>query len=142
MYGNGTKKNMAKIQKILNFAARVIFGRRKFDHVSDLRERLGWLPAQLMADHRTLCLTHKVLTAGEPVSLAAALCYNGDRRQRRTRQDGQLYVPNSKTETGKRRFCSRAPTLHNKLSSDLTSLSQQRFSYALKRRMLDLAPTA
>ena len=129
---------MAKIQKVLNFAAKVIFGRRKFDHVSDLRDRLQWLPAQLMADHRTLCLAHKVILSGEPESLAAAFSLNSDRRRRCTRQDGQLFVPRSKTETGKRRFCSRAPALHNQLSADLTTLSGQRFSRALKRRMLEL----
>ena len=110
IYGNGTKKNMDKIQKVLNFAARVIFGKRKFDHVSDLREKLGWLPAQLMADHRTLCLAHKVIAGGEPESLAAAFVCNGDRRSRRTRQDDRLYVPRSNTETGKRRFCRGAQT--------------------------------
>ena len=45
VYGNGTKKNMKRVQKILNFAAKVIFGRGKFEHVADLRERLGWLGA-------------------------------------------------------------------------------------------------
>ena len=39
VYGNGTQKNFDRLQKILNFAARVIFGRRKFDHVSDLRQK-------------------------------------------------------------------------------------------------------
>jgi len=141
VYGNGTKKNMHRVQKILNFAARVISGRRKFDHVSDLRERLGWLPAQLMADHCTLCLAHKVIASGEPDSLAVTLRCNSDMRQRNTRQDGLLHVPRSKSEAGKRRFCSRAPTLHNKLSRDLTSLSQQRFSRTLKQRMLSLAST-
>ena len=139
VYGNGTKKNMDRIQKILNFAAKVIYGRRKFDHVSDLREQLGWLPAQLMADHATLCLAQKVLVSGEPSSLAVTLRYNRDSRQRNTRQDDLLHVPRSRTETGKRRFCVRAPALHNSLSSDLTAHSQRRYSCALKRRMRQLA---
>ena len=141
VYGNGTKKNMDRIQKILNFAARVIFGRRKFDHVSDLRERLGWLPAQLMADHSTVCLAHKVSTSGEPDSLASTLRHNCDTRQRNTRQDSLMYVPRSRSEAGKRRFCARAPALHNKLSSDLAPLSRQSFSRTLKERMLSLNTT-
>ena len=138
VYGNGTKKNMDRIQKILNFAAKVIYGRKKFDHVSDLREQLGWLPAQLMADHATLCLAQKVLVSGEPSSLAVTLRYNRDSRQRNTRQDDLLHVPRSRTEAGKRRFCVRAPALHNSLSSDLTAHSQRRYSCALKRRMRQL----
>ncbi|KAF0303911.1 hypothetical protein FJT64_024168 [Amphibalanus amphitrite] len=88
VYGNGTKKNMVRVQKILNFAAKVIFGRGKFDHVADLRERLGWLEAQQLADHSTLCLAHRVLRRGEPHSLAAVLHRNEEVRQRATRQDG------------------------------------------------------
>ena len=38
VYGNGSKQNLARVQKILNFAAKVIFGRRKYDHATDLRE--------------------------------------------------------------------------------------------------------
>ena len=48
VYGNGTKKNLSRLQKIPNFATRVIFGRRKFDHVSYLREKLDWMPPEHM----------------------------------------------------------------------------------------------
>ena len=41
VYGNGTKKNLSRLQKVINYAAKVIFGRKKFDHVSDLLEKLG-----------------------------------------------------------------------------------------------------
>ena len=50
VYGNGSQKNFDRLQKILNFAARVIFGRRKFDHASDLRDLLGWMPPKFMAE--------------------------------------------------------------------------------------------
>ena len=49
VYGNGSQKNFDRLQKILNFAARVIFGRRKFDHVSDLLTKLGWLSPRGMS---------------------------------------------------------------------------------------------
>ena len=41
VYGNGTQKNFDQLQKILSFAARVIFGRRKFDRVSGLHKKTG-----------------------------------------------------------------------------------------------------
>ena len=141
VYGNGSKKNTARVQKILNFAAKVIFGRGKFDHVTDLRERLGWLEARKLADYNTICLAHKVLRSGEPESLSTALRYNAELRRRTTRQDGLLNVPRSRTEAGKRRFCSRAPALHNELPLDLVSLNGRRFQRALKRGMLDCTLT-
>ena len=140
VYGNGTKKNVARVQKVLNFAAKVIFGRNKFDHVTDLRQRLGWLRAEQLADYTTLCLAHKVLQSGEPELLAAVLRQNADVRERNTRQDGLLHVPRSRTEAGKRRFSSRAPALHNQLLPHLTGLTGRRFQRELKRMMLASTP--
>ena len=76
VYGNGTHKIFDRLQKILNFAARVIFGRRKFDHVSDLRDRLGWLSPKSMSDYLTLTVAHKVIKHGEPEKLAALFVHN------------------------------------------------------------------
>ena len=78
VYGNGSKQNLARVQKILSFAAKVIFGRRKYDHATNLREKLGWLDARQLVEFSTLCLTHKVIENGEPDSLAAALRLNAD----------------------------------------------------------------
>ena len=136
VYGNCSIKNLDKIQKIINFGARVIFGRRKFDHVSDLRERLGWLQARQLAEHCTLCLTHKILCSGEPAAQASMFRVNADLRQRSTRQDERLHVPRSRTETGKRRFSSRAPNLYNRLPTRTTELGPLRFGRALKSQML------
>ena len=114
----------------------MIFGRGKFDHVADLREKLGWLGAQQLADYGTLCLTNKVIQRGEPDHLNAAFRLNSELRLRNTRQDDQLHGPRSRTETGKRRFCARAPALYNKLPPEVASLSGPHFRRTLKRQML------
>ena len=36
VYGVCNSTQMKRVQKVLNFAARVLFGRRKFDHISDV----------------------------------------------------------------------------------------------------------
>ena len=84
----------------------------------------------------TVCLTHKVLRSGEPEALASVLQVNGDLRQRNTRQDSLLCVPRSRTEAGKRRFCSRAPRLYNSIPAGLAELGPRSFSRALKRELL------
>ena len=56
---------------MLNFGARVVFGRRKFDHVSDLWTRLGWLRPQQLVDLSTLNIAHKIIRSGKPDALAA-----------------------------------------------------------------------
>ena len=76
VYGNSTSANLSRIQKIINFSAKVIFGRKKIDFVSDLLQRLGWLSADDLVAMHTLTLLHKT---GEPDVLASQfhLAYTG-----------------------------------------------------------------
>ena len=77
VYGSGSQKNFNRPQNILNFAMKVIFGRRKFDHVSDLREQLRWMTPQQLTQPQTLELMHRVLLRGEPHSLAGLFVGGG-----------------------------------------------------------------
>ena len=77
VYGNGTKKNLNRLQKILNFATRVIFGCRKFDHVTDLREKLNWMPPEYMYKLQTMATAHKAIHYGEPEHLPLCLPKTG-----------------------------------------------------------------
>ena len=133
VYGNSAQKNMSRIQKVINYAAKVIFGRKKYDHVSDLLRRLGWLSAKDLATYHTLSLVHKVRRHGEPEGLAAGLTTVAAIRERTTRQDRLLYVPRSRSEMGKRRFCCRGPAMYNALSPDLARLPALTFNRQLKR---------
>ena len=141
VYGNGTRKNLSRLQKIINYGAKVIFGRKKFDHVTDLLEKLCWPSAENMVSYHTLCLVHKVCRLREPEELAAGFATVAARREAReladrtTRQDRDLYVPRSRTEMGKRRFCSRGPMLYNSLPTELTDLPVPLFSRRLRRRL-------
>ena len=61
VYGNCSKKNLVRLDKVINFAARVVSGRRRYDHVADVREALGWLPARDLSSYDTLVLLQKVI---------------------------------------------------------------------------------
>ena len=137
VYGNGSKKNLKRIKKVLNFGARVIFGRKKFDHVSDLWDRLGWLQPQRLVELSTLNLVHKVIKSGKPDALAALFEISLDRRERNTRQDHLYVVPRCKTEAGKRRFCVRGPDLYNSLPTEMHAMRQLTFSRNLKHMLLN-----
>ena len=115
----------------------MIFGHRKFGHVSDLLETLGWLSSDQLARHHYLCLLHKVRRSGEPEALADALVRVSETRQRSTRQDGDLLVPRSRSAMGQRRFCCRATRGYTGLPSDLTRLPPHLFAGRLKRHLLN-----
>ena len=136
VYGNGSQKNFDRIQKILNFAARVIFGRRKFDHVSDLRQKLGWLSPRSMAEYQTLAIAHKAILRGEPEELASLFVTNSAVRERPSRQDHLFHLPRPRLETGKRRFGYRAAALLNTLPPEQLQLRPVRFSRSVKSTMM------
>ena len=46
VWSNTIKSNVSKLQRVQNFAARIIFGFRKFDHISQGIKSLKWLPVK------------------------------------------------------------------------------------------------
>ena len=59
--------------ELLNFGARVISGRRKYDYISDVLKDLRWLDAHNLIRYHRLCLVHSVDTTGRPESIADTL---------------------------------------------------------------------
>ena len=139
VYGNGSASNLKSIQKILNFAARVIAGKRKFDHISDVRDRLGWLDSSQLFQFQTLSLFDKILSSGQPECIARQICVNRDHPDhvRATRQDDLLRVPPIRTEAGRRRFLHRAPRQMNELPQSIRALRGIPFRRGLKAHLLE-----
>ena len=48
------------LRKVLNFAVRVIFGRRKHDHIADVLRELGWIPVTRPVDYFDLRMMHNI----------------------------------------------------------------------------------
>jgi len=89
VYGNGTQKNFSRIQKIINYAAKVIFGRKKYDHASDLHQRHGWLSAADLGKLHTISLTNNVVHSGEPESHARRYAPDCGRGAQSSHETGQ-----------------------------------------------------
>ena len=140
VYGNGTAKNLASIQKILNFAARVTSDRRKYDHVSDVRDALGWLDSSQLLHHQSLTLLHKIIQTGEPESIASQIRSNRDDpvHVRTTRQDHLLQLPKICTEAGRRRFLYWVVQRYNALPAEIRELRITRFRTRLRSHLRDL----
>ena len=135
VYGNGSAKNVERVQKILNFSARVISGRKRHEHISDVQRELGWLSAPDLVRYHTLTLAHKVMRYGEPEELSRMFRRCADVRDRETRQDGMLHMPRCRTAYGQRQFAYRATKLLNALPSDLSDRSVPSFRRTLQRHM-------
>jgi len=98
VFGNGSQLNMDRLDKILNFAMRVISGKRKFEHITPVRTELGWPTASQMYRQQSLNSLHKIRCTGEPQALASQLVLNSQTRSRLTRQDPDLSLPRVNTD--------------------------------------------
>ena len=116
VYGSCNDTQMRKIQKIINFSARVVSGRRKYDHISDVVDRLGWLNAKHLIMYHTACSLNKTIRTGTPAYIAQTV---GPPRNavhdHATRRSAELSLPRIRTEAGRRRLCYRGAALLNEL---------------------------
>ena len=114
IYGSCGTTQVRKIQKIINFCARVVTGRRRSDHISDAIRLLGWLTAKQLIDFHTVCAVRRVIVTEEPASLYRTICPRAaDIHQHDTRRAGNWTLPRIRTETGRRRLCYRGVRLLN-----------------------------
>ena len=134
VYGNGSVANDARLLKVINFAARVITGLRKFDRISRARDVLQLLTPRQMCDLQTLTVAYKVIVRGEPPELASLFETFADSRscERATRQDRFLRPPATRTTTGQRSFRYRVTSLLNRMPVETRALDLLSFKRAAK----------
>ena len=135
VYGTASANSMSRIQKVINFSARVITGRRKYDHVSDALITLNWLRARELVTYHTVCLLKRILTTGAPCDIAEQLATVGQGRERSTRQDANLALPLIQYESGRRRFVYRAASAFNELPISFREERPGAFKKHLKRHL-------
>ena len=136
VYGVCGITQMARLQKMFNFGARVISGRRKYDHISDVLKDLNWLTVGNLHQYHSLTLLKQILFAGQPESLYSSLVTRGDIHHRVTRQADRLDRPVIRTDSGRRRFLFSAVTAYNALPQSLRDMGPRRFRPELREYLL------
>ena len=100
IYGTCGTTQLNRIQKIINFCARVISGKKKHDHISQEVQRLGFLNPKQLATYHQLCLTKTVLDTNEPKDLRDIFEFTN--HDHNTRQVGHIRPPRARTNAGQR----------------------------------------
>ena len=137
VYGASNVTQRSRLQKLIRFAARVVSGRRKFDHVSDVIDERGWLHAENLYEYHRLVLVKKMLATSEPSSLADSLSMRLSVHGRDTRNSNRLVTPSIKSESGRRRFLYSAVYAYNELPQALRDLDCTRFKLGVKKHLLE-----
>ena len=91
VYGVCNATQVHRLQKLVNFAARVLTGRRKFDHVSDVIRDAGWFSAADLIQYHRLMVVYRLLCHHVPETLANTIGRPAnERHQHNTRGASQL----------------------------------------------------
>ena len=113
VYGSASATSLKNIQKILNFAARIISGCRKYDHISPVLNQLGWLNAEELVQYSDLHILDKIIAIETPSSLASLIHFKHELLYRDTRQSNHIALPLPRNNHGKRTFLYRASKSFN-----------------------------
>ena len=113
VWSNTSESNIDKIQLIQNYAARIISGVQKFDHISPTISALGWLPIKEHLLYRDTLLMFKCINGQAPSYLCDKFKQRDQVHDRNTRSNEDLDVPKFRTCTGQRTFKYRGTKLWN-----------------------------
>ena len=142
VWSNTSASNICKLQGVQNFAAHIISGTRKFDHVSPPLKDLRWIPVKSHLYLRDAFLAFKYMTGQVPNYLSSNFISRGNSSGRTTKSSSQLNIPPFKTKLGQRSFYYRTVTLwnalklHFKWSESLTIFKRKMKAFLLNQFLI------
>ena len=93
VYGVTSGQLTRKIQKCINFCARVLSGERKYDHISDTLRSLGWLSAGQLHQYSTAMALRRVIDVSKPECVTELFVRNQEVHTCNTRTSDQCRSP-------------------------------------------------
>ena len=119
VWSNTSKKNISKLQKIQNFARRIITGKRKFDHITPVLRELRWLLVTSFLKYTLGVLAFKCVKGLAPSYLCRRFKTRAFVHNRNTRYKNALNIPAYKSASGQRTFLYRATSFWNSLPCEI-----------------------
>ena len=145
-YGNSllygiSEKLIHKLQVFQNAVVRVVKRLKKYDHITEARKELHWLPVKERIIHKLLTITWKALHNMAPDYLQDLLVIRNTGRSLRSSKALVLEVPKSQNKNGgDRAFAVAAPVEWNKLPAELRNTDNlNTFKKKLKTFLFRLA---
>ena len=122
--GNTSQRNLRKLQLVQNFAARVVLGLRKFDHISQGRRSLKWLDVSEKVLFNDLLLAFKCVNGLAPDYLGKYFVKRSKVHCRNTRACNNFVVPRCRLSMGQRAFYFRGPREWNGLADNIKNIKE------------------
>lgn len=123
-YGDIIYQNMSdflkrKIQKVQNNCFRFIFGRRKYDHISDCAQVLNTLNMEDRRILHSLTLIHKINENKAPDYLCKRILHNTDYHKYNTRYKNNIVTQRCWTSKRQKSFFPHFTKIYNDLSKEI-----------------------
>ena len=138
------KYQQDRLQSVLNVAARLIYGRNRYDHITDqLRDRLHWLRVPERIAFNCCLLLYKSLH-GLALACIASICVKKSTIQRRSGRRSasrdDLVIPATKSKFEERSFGVGGPSAWNALPESVRAAeSINMFKSKLKTHLFGLS---
>ena len=130
LYGISTD-NSDRLQKFQNSCARLIYRKKRRDHVTGILRELHWLPSEARTYFKILCYVYKCVHKLAPGYLSDLIVL-------RRPKDLSLAVPRCSHRIGERAFSSAGPRLWNSLPVKLRFIDNiDRFKSQLKHFLFE-----
>ena len=114
---------LSKLQRIQNFAVRLIYNLQRHDHVTPYMIELHWLPIRSRITYKIAVLVFKCLKGQGPVYLTELIAVRTANRRLRSSASITLHQPAAKLKyAGERRFSYTAPKIWNSLPSHIRDI--------------------
>ena len=137
VWSTTSEGNIKKLQSVQNFAARIIGGLRKYDHVTPILKELQWIPVKKHLFYRDAVLAFKCMNGLVPNYLSSLFTTREAVSRRSTRQSDQLNLPLFTSVKGQKSFKYRIAKLWNELPPDIKLCgSISVFKFNLKKELL------
>ena len=140
LYGSGAwgscldHSQMRRLQVCQNFAAKIFFGRSKFDSNEDFFKRLEWVPVDAMIKLKTICIAHAA-SQGEIGNLLLNKFISIDHGiNTRAHEVGKFKVPFPKQQSQKS-FSYQGPSFLNDIPTELKEFSGKTFRKKVLKHM-------
>ena len=114
---------LCKLQSVLNAAARLVSGKRKYDHITPVLMDLHWLPIRQRIKFKLLLLVFKSLNGMAPDYMRKKLLLKNDNGLRSSGQNILVVPKANKKSYGDRRFSVAGPKHWNHLPKSLRMAS-------------------
>lgn len=125
-YPDLTNELLNKLERLLNNCIRFIFGLRKYDHISEYRRQLKWLPIQMRRNSRILFVLFSIINnTSSPPYLRENFQYRCETHDRVLRSSSNLkaYILPHNTGFFHYSFIIQAILLWNTLPEDIRKSS-------------------